>query len=783
MSIIGRFLAAFAIALPVLAIHLSESGAVDQGRGSVVLDADIAGPARDKKGEWRTKVQQIFDPGTRTLSRRTYTVWDADPQRNLDFAWTPDRPAADRPGRISGSGRLVWRVRDKPTYDPSAIIAEYRGTFRNGRIDGHGSYIDRAGMTYDGNWRAGVANGYGWLKLPGGDEYVGSFRDGKAYGGGRYIDVTGEIYEGPFVAGQRHGSGVTTLPNGRTYHSLWMAGSESDRSRLVRIAQGPGVRVTGSADDIRIGITVDTRVPDRDLHQNDLWYSARNDATAVQIRPASDRLIKMWQEQGPLQLGPGEDGILSLAKEKLIPLKLQIDVQNRTPTMAQITGLYLDVKESSTDRKPAIQIDLAPGDPNQTSGSYDYRSKLIVANYGWGPAAAARIRFSLPVTQTGAGGATFEVTKSLGDIQHSVLVDLEPDLKAAGVDTGYLKALEEGFVCKSKVPSQCLQEVRRTGKFGTLGKYIELNETTIVLKLASMLEYSWQDSKGSKRDWKHPFVARLNLGILKQEAEQGEGATPQIVTTKTQQFKLDSAGYRIPVAFQAAIQPGRTNPLILAVQAEKSSKHEFTVVVQMADGREIRSRPVELTYYRPSWFAEDEAPQVAPESANPDEPIQSVSNYDFVGTDLRRFKTAADYDTPCSEACTAAQACRAYTFDRWNNTCALKSGVSAMRLEPGRSSGFKKGMNRPPELPDAKVLEPYKNAAIKNSSARATAEQAYLIDLKSTSSECQQRCRDDEKCLAFTFKKRNSDCFLFDDPTGFASDSDADSGIKRQPAK
>jgi hypothetical protein len=772
MSSIGKLLEVFAVAVPMLALTASTSGAVDQGRVGVALDPDIAGPARDTHGEWRTKVQQIFDPATRTLSRRMYTVWDPDPTRNLDFAWTPDNPATDRPGRISGAGRLVWRLRDKPSYDPTAIVAEYRGTFRNGQLDGRGSYVDQAGMIYDGDWRAGVANGNGRLKLPGGDEYVGFFHNGKAHGKGRYIDVTGEIYEGPFVAGQRHGSGITSLPNGRIYHSLWAAGRESDRSRLVRIAQGPGVRVPGSADDIRISIGVDRRVPDRDLHADDLWYTATNDATAVQIRPANDRLMKMWQEQGPLQLAPNEDGVLSLGKEKLVPLKLRIEVQNRTPDTLQIAGLYLDVKESSTDRKPAIEIKYVPLDMKQTSGSYDYRPKLMIENYGWSPAEAASIRFSVPVSQSGGGAPTFDVSKSLGDLQRTAQVDLEPDLKAAGVDTAYLKGLEGGFVCKSKVPSQCLQEVRRSGKFGTLGKYIDLGETIIILKLATVLEYSWHDSKGNKRDWKHPFVTKLNLGILKQEAEQGEGATPQIVTTKTQQFKLDASGYRIPVAFQAPIQSGRTNPLILAVEAEKSSEHEFTVVIQTADGREIRSRPVKLTYYRPSWFAE-EAPIEPGDSS--DEPFQSVSNYDLLGTDLRQLKLAVDYDAPCAEACTAAQACRAYSFNRWNRLCALKSAVTAMRFEPTSSSGLKKGVNRPPELPDAKVLEPYRNTVFR--------DQAYLVDLKATSAECEKRCSDDNKCLAFTFKKPDSDCFLFDDLIGYVSDANADSAIKRQPAK
>src|SRR5712671_6537132 len=46
------------------------------GRDEAVADPEIAGPARVEPGAWRSKVQQKFDPQTRTLSRQLYTIWD-----------------------------------------------------------------------------------------------------------------------------------------------------------------------------------------------------------------------------------------------------------------------------------------------------------------------------------------------------------------------------------------------------------------------------------------------------------------------------------------------------------------------------------------------------------------------------------------------------------------------------------------------------------------------------------------------------------------------------------
>jgi hypothetical protein len=118
------------------------------------------------------------------------------PSRELDFVWTPDNPATDKPGRISGSGQLIWRFKGKPIYDRSSVFAEYRGTVRDGKIEGHGSYLDHTGLMYENQWRKGLMEGLGSLKLPAGDEYVGQFRSGKADGVGGHIEITGEVYEG-----------------------------------------------------------------------------------------------------------------------------------------------------------------------------------------------------------------------------------------------------------------------------------------------------------------------------------------------------------------------------------------------------------------------------------------------------------------------------------------------------------------------------------------------------------------------------------------------------------
>jgi hypothetical protein len=67
-------------------------------------------------------------------------------------------------------------------------------------------------------------------------------------------------------------------------------------------------------------------------------------------------------------------------------------------------------------------------------------------------------------------------------------------------------------------------------------------------------------------------------------------------------LRLDASNYRIPVAFRSNSPAGRTAQLTLPIKANKSSQHDFEVVLQLSDGREIRSRPINLLYYVPSWI-------------------------------------------------------------------------------------------------------------------------------------------------------------------------------------
>ena len=752
------------------------------GRHEAAADPEIAGPAPVEPGAWRSKVQQKFDPQTRTLSRQLYTIWDAEPSRDRDFIWTPDRPQADKPGRINGSGLLTWRIKGKPTYDPAAIVAQYRGAIRGGHIEGFGIFLDRDGLFYEGEWKAGLMHGQGRLQLPGGDEYVGEFRAGQASGSGRYIDASGEIYEGPFADGRRHGRGTTTLPNGRSYRSLWTRGQEDETSRLVRLAQAPGTRLRGASDDVRIAITLDKRLPpssrtdDPLMKKGDLWYSVSNAANGLLIRPDNKRLMGIWKGGSQIQLLREEShknfddfGVVSLVRGQLVPLNLIVEVQNRSSSQIQIAGVSVDVDSSVTDLQPAIQM----SDESAFKGSDDqdfYHPYYFIENFGWGAAKNAKLNFAFAGAGTSPKKGAPTRTQELGDIERSVKVDFEPHLQALGVDIGMLKRTgPDRFRCKSTNRAGCLREVRAAGLFGTLKDFISIDEANAVIGVAGTLDYEWLDSAGKTNKAASPFNITITLGSLMQESELGEGGAREIISRATQQLRLDATNYRLPISYRTSVAAGRTARLVVPLEAEKSSLHDFKIAVQLSDGQEIKSRPINLLYYRPRWFT----PSNFDDAVADDDTRRN--NYDLVGNDLRQVQDKGMESYNCENACEAEPLCRAYSFDKWNRMCFLKNAASLMRFDPQYSFGLKTGTQQPANASAAKIVERYRGKAFPG--------YGYLIHQQSDFDGCEERCKSDDRCATFTFKKNTQDCLLYDEPGAYSANKDADSGVKRQPEK
>jgi len=597
------------------------------------------------QGAWKTKAQLVFHPKTNLLERRTFTVWDPAPSLDLDFVWTPSDAAVSGGAIVSGEGTLVWRARNRPPYDPTAIVSVYQGAMVDGRPQGYGEYRDAGGLVYSGNWSGGVSQGQGRLDYPNGDEYRGSFAAGRPSGQGRYTDSTGEIYEGGFVDGRRQGSATTTLTNGSSYRSQWQAGKELAQSRSLRLAQlgnGTAGAEGGARDDIRIGIQVDPVSPDDYLFHDDmapvpraplsdedrpivrdnaLGYSRSNAGSAIVIGPKNKRLMGMWKGSANISLTSDEEdllsrygdlsyGVFSLGETLLPPPRFVAEVQNRSASPIQVTGMYLDVASSQTDSQPALQITAGADMPcNDLRNHKDYSPALKVENFGWGAARNAEMRYALenPMGGSSPGKST---VKPIGNVRQSARVNFEPALRVMGFRPGTkvpdrLAKMWNGDLHAddrnaSHVESEIDSEIQASKLFGSASGIIAFQAGNFTTDVVGTIAYDWTDANGGEHHRQSPFHSTITLGGLRPAPECGEGAAIERVQHKSVLLRNDAQGYRLAVPFARAVPAGRVARYSVAIDAERASEHKFSLVVQLADGREIRSRPIDMLYFKPS---------------------------------------------------------------------------------------------------------------------------------------------------------------------------------------
>jgi hypothetical protein len=470
---------------------------------------------------------------------------------------------------------------------------------KKGRAEGLGVYSKADGTYYRGQWKNGAMEGYGVLSLPSGGTYTGELRGGKANGIGRYINEAGEISEGGFVDGEREGLISTTLPNGRTYQSVWSNGQETEDSSRLRLAQSTAQVPGAPSEDLRIGVIVE-----RSKRDGDFSYVARPNDTAISITPASDRLMSMWKDNGPIQLTDAEEaggyeyGVFSLSRGQLRPLTLIFNVQNRSQNQLSITNTYLAIQSSTSDLQPAIQ--LKRGFLSFDCGGLGFQPSFTLENFGWGNGERGEIRFSF--TNSDAGRS---FVKRIGKIERSTQVDLESELKTSGLGVEALKAKSQvGFTCSTKAPAVCLQQLRATGLFGALAPQISLKDNGIFVTASGTLNYEWSDAKGGRNAQSSPFSVSLPLGHVKIEAECGEGGERDVVGARALQLRLDQTDYRLGASYSGSIPAGQSRQFRLTLAAPKSSQHHFKLVAQLEGGREVSSRQIDLLYYLPSWFPE-----------------------------------------------------------------------------------------------------------------------------------------------------------------------------------
>jgi hypothetical protein len=145
-------------------------------------------------------------------------------------------------------------------------------------------------------------------------------------------------------------------------------------------------------------------------------------------------------------------------------------------------------------------------------------------------------------------------------------------------------------------------------------------------------------------------------------------------------------------------------------------------------------------------------------------------NRDIDGGDLRSFKNA-DLQS-CKSTCTADLQCLAYSFDKWNGWCFLKSAADSLRLEPSSIVGIRQNLSQPPAANVAVLVERFRGKYFPGN--------GYRTSLSKSFETCEQTCRSDDECVAYTFQRNDSQCKLFETTSEYLNNSFAISGVKRQ---
>jgi hypothetical protein len=556
-----------------LALALSTSLVPPSLAGTVTIvdpaeRTPIAVPGSEP-GVLRDWVQLMWNPVSRALERIAYTAWDPVPSLGLELQWVPDDPAAAGSGAITGKGTLTYRKPGAASYDPSATIAQYRGALVAGRFEGRGEFVDSAGFAYAGAWRLGLMDGAGREMLANGDEYVGRFR-----------------------AGLRDGVGVLTTASGYVYRAGFTAGVPNAQALLAQ-----------AQDGLRIGVIAERRPHNYELGLDPMSYTSRSEGETLAILPDDQRLLDVWHGNAPINLTDDEllafDNVSTTPSflgpaERFDPLSLVFEIENSTTDTVSLVGGFLQVADSKRNGEPAMQVRPFPRDP--CSGIIEFLPRFFIDNFGWAIADNATLNVHAASLDGRTGGAALSVP--LGAVVDSVMADVTDPLKSLGLDTDFVATNK--LTCTDPNDERlCLAELKQSGRFGQLGDFISLDYMTVTVNISGTLDYDWAESGGTPASKSSPFSVVLPIASVANDAECGEGGEIIPVSHDPFMLRLDESNYRIAIPFAGDVTPGFTARWRIELQAPETSEHDFRVVLLTADGQQITSRPVHLTYFIP----------------------------------------------------------------------------------------------------------------------------------------------------------------------------------------
>ena len=113
-------------------------------------------------------------------------------------------------GKLQGQGTYTW-----------ANDGKYVGEFKDGKSHGQGTFTFADGRKYVGEFKDDKQHGQGTFTWPDGENYIGEWKDGLKHGQGTYTFADGRKYVGEYKDNKLHGWGKFTQPNGEVQEGIW----------------------------------------------------------------------------------------------------------------------------------------------------------------------------------------------------------------------------------------------------------------------------------------------------------------------------------------------------------------------------------------------------------------------------------------------------------------------------------------------------------------------------------------------------------------------------------
>jgi PAN domain len=168
------------------------------------------------------------------------------------------------------------------------------------------------------------------------------------------------------------------------------------------------------------------------------------------------------------------------------------------------------------------------------------------------------------------------------------------------------------------------------------------------------------------------------------------------------------------------------------------------------------------------WLSGHE-PSPPPGNAGAARVLVTYVNRDIDGSD---YQVVRNQDlAACESRCRADGRCRAYTFNKWENVCFLKSSAMVTRIEPRGISGV---------LADDDVRTARRPPTIERLRTRRFPSEAYRILERTDYDGCARACAADALCLGFNLDKVDRSCALIASLDKTVPDNGTDAGMKWQ---